>query len=116
MDPVTVAAQALAAALAADPRTQALRGAQDALKDSPEDERVQQRYHELRQQIAALEEAQRPVEPPLKREVATLGEQVRRSQVLQRLLRAHAEFSGMMDEVSQTISSAVDEAVGPATG
>lgn len=116
MDPVTQHAQALAAAIAADPRTQALRAAQEALKDSPEDGRIQQRYHEVRQQLAALEQAQRPIEPPLKREAATLGDQVRKSQVLQRLLRAHADFSGMMEEVSQTLSSAVDEAVGSDDG
>lgn len=114
MDPTLEKAQALAAALAADPRTAALREAQEALKDSREDTQLQQRYHEVRQQIAALEQAERPVEPPLKREAATLGEQVRRSAVLQRLLRAHAEFSGMMEEVSSTLSAAVDEAVGGA--
>lgn len=116
MNPVSQHAQALAAAIAADPRTQALRAAQEALKDSPEDGRLQQRYHEVRQQLAALEQTQRPIEPPLKREAAALGDQVRKSQVLQRLLRAHAEFSGMMEEISQTLSSAVDEVVGAEDG
>lgn len=112
MDPVIEKAQSLADALAHDPRTRELKEAQEELKAHPADASLQQRFHEARQQQAALEQAGRPVEPALKRELAALGEQVRRSPVLQRLLRAHAAFSGMMDEVSQTISLAVDEAVG----
>jgi cell fate (sporulation/competence/biofilm development) regulator YlbF (YheA/YmcA/DUF963 family) len=111
-DSVEAKARALAEALAADPRTIALRDAQRRLRASPEDAALQQRYHETAQKIAALEDEGRPVEPPLKREASALGEQVRRSAVLQALLRAHAEFSAMMDGVSTTIAGAVDAAVG----
>jgi cell fate (sporulation/competence/biofilm development) regulator YlbF (YheA/YmcA/DUF963 family) len=104
--------RALAEALAADPRTLALRDAQRRLRAAPEDAALQQRYHEAAQRIAALEEEGKPVEPPLKREALALTEQVRRSAVLQALLRAHAEFGAMMDGVSATIAAAVDAAVG----
>jgi cell fate (sporulation/competence/biofilm development) regulator YlbF (YheA/YmcA/DUF963 family) len=116
MDPVHEQARALAEALAKDPRTLALRDAQQRLKASPEDAALQQRYHEVARKIAALEDEGRPVEPPLKREAHTLTESVRRSAVLQALLRAHAEFSAMMDAVSATIAEAVDTAMGGADG
>ena len=112
MNPVEERARALAQALAQDPRTLALRDAQQRLRAAPEDAALQQRYHEAAQKIAALEDEGRPVEAPLKREAHALTEQIRRSAVLQALLRAHAEFSAMMDGVSTTIARAVDTAVG----
>lgn len=112
MDPILEHAQRLAQAIADDPRTQALKAANERLKDEPEDAALQQRYHEVRTLIHELEQAQRPVEPNLKREAAALAERVRRSQVLQGLLRAHAEFSGMMDSVSGTLNEVVDRALG----
>lgn len=112
MDPILEHAQALAKTVADDPRTQALRAANDRLKDAPEDAELQQRYHELRARIQELEQGGRPVEPEIKREVAALAERVRRSSVLQGLLRAHADFSGMMDVVSTTLNEVVDRALG----
>jgi cell fate (sporulation/competence/biofilm development) regulator YlbF (YheA/YmcA/DUF963 family) len=116
MNPVEEGARALAEALAQDPRTLALRDAQQRLRAAPEDAALQQRYHDAAQRIAALEDEGRPVEPPLKREAVALTEQVRRSTVLQALLRAHAEFAAMMDGVSSTLARAVDSAVGGPAG
>jgi cell fate (sporulation/competence/biofilm development) regulator YlbF (YheA/YmcA/DUF963 family) len=112
VDPVLAQAQVLAESLAKDPRTVALREAQQRLHGAPDDAALQRRYHEAAQKMAALEDEGRPIEPPLKREAAALAEQVRRSTTLQALLRAHAEFSAMMDEVSATIAEAVERAVG----
>lgn len=112
MNTVDERARALAEALAQDPRTLALRDAQRRLRAAPEDAALQQRYHDAAQKIAALEDEGKPIEPPLKREALTLTEQVRRSAVLQALLRAHADFGAMMDGVSATIAAAVDAAVG----
>ena len=116
MEPLLEKAQALARALAEDARTRALRAARERLEASPADVALQQRYHQAAQQLAELEEAGRPIEPPLKRDLATLTEQVRRSAVLQALLKAHAELDAMMEEVSRTLSSAVDEALGAPPG
>jgi cell fate (sporulation/competence/biofilm development) regulator YlbF (YheA/YmcA/DUF963 family) len=112
MDPILEHVQRLAQAIADDPRTTALKDANERLKDAPEDAELQQRYHAVRERIHELEQQQRPVEPDLKREAAALAERVRRSAVLQGLLRAHAEFGGMMDTVSTTIQEAVDRALG----
>jgi cell fate (sporulation/competence/biofilm development) regulator YlbF (YheA/YmcA/DUF963 family) len=112
MDPILEHVQRLAQAVADDPRTKALKEANERLKDAPEDAELQERYHEVHERIRALEQQQRPIEPDLKREAAALAERVRRSAVLQRLLRAHAEFSGMMDTVSTTIQESVDRALG----
>ena len=111
MDPVTEKAKELAAAITSDPRTAALREARAALAKDPEAASLQERYHHVVQQIADLERAHQPVEPPLKREAATLGEQVRRSPVLQALLRAHADFTDLMDSVTRTIGEAMDRAI-----
>ena len=112
MDDVQDHAARLAEALAKDPRTAALAEAQRRLKASPPDADLQQRYHDAVQRITTLEDEGRPVEPAHKREAIALGEQVRRSTVLQALLKAHAEFSAMMEGVSSTLSKAVDRAVG----
>jgi len=112
MDRILEQAQALAKLVAADPRTAALRSARAALSASPKDASLQQRYHEAARQMAELESRGAPIEPPLKRELATLMDQVRHSPVLQALLRAHTEFEALMDGVSTTLSSAVDEALG----
>lgn len=112
MDPLLEQATALAKAMADDPRTRALRAANEALKDAPDDAQLQERFSALREQIHHLEQEHRPVEPELKREAAALAERVRRSQVLQALLRAHADFAGMMDTVSETLREAVDKALG----
>lgn len=114
MDDVATQTRRLAETLAQDPRTAALAEAQRRLEASPEDAALQQRYHDAVRRIAALEEEGKPVEPPLKREALTLGDAVRRSAVLQALLKAHAEFGAMMDGVSATLSQAVERAVGGA--
>ena len=105
--------RALAEALAADPRTQALKQARQALEGSPSDQALQQRYHEARERYEDLEEAGRPIEPDLKRELFALEDQVRKSTTLRALLIAHGEFAQMMDEVSATLSEAVDRALTP---
>lgn len=106
-------AKSLAEALASDPRTLRLKEARQALEGSPADLALQQRYHEARERYEDAEAAGRPIEPEVKREVATLEDQVRHSAVLRTLLIAHAEFARMMDEVSTTLSNAVDEALEP---
>jgi cell fate (sporulation/competence/biofilm development) regulator YlbF (YheA/YmcA/DUF963 family) len=111
MDPVSEKAKSLAEAVTSDPRTTALRAARQALAKDAEAAALQERYHRVVQQIQDLERARRPVEPPLKREAATLGEQVRHSPVLQALLRAHADFTDMMDAVTKTIGDAMDRAL-----
>jgi cell fate (sporulation/competence/biofilm development) regulator YlbF (YheA/YmcA/DUF963 family) len=105
--------RALAEALAADPRTQALKQARQALDGSPPDQALQQRYHEARERYEDLEAAGRPIEPDLKRELLALEDQVRKSPVLRTLLIAHGEFAQMMDEVSGTLSESVEQALTP---
>ncbi len=112
MDPTLEQAEALARLVAADPRTLALRAARERLVASPADADLQQRYHQAARKVAELESEGAPIEPPLKRELATLMEQVRRSPVLQALLRAHAEFEELMEKISTTLSAAVDAALG----
>ena len=65
MDPVLAQAEALAETLANVPRTVALREAQKRLQASPDDAALQRRYHETAQQLAALEDEGRPIEPEL---------------------------------------------------
>jgi cell fate (sporulation/competence/biofilm development) regulator YlbF (YheA/YmcA/DUF963 family) len=105
--------RSLAAALASDPRTLALKQARQALDGSPADQTLQQRYHDARERYEDLEAAGRAIEPDLKRELSRLEDEVRRSPVLRALLMAHGEFAQMMDEVSGTLSEAVDQALTP---
>ncbi|MFM8980521.1 MAG: YlbF family regulator [Planctomycetia bacterium] len=100
--------QSLAAALAADPRTAALKRARAALDASAADRKLQQRYVEALQDVEDLMRVGRPVEAPMKQSLAALEQQVRNSVVLVDLLRANAEFAQMMEQVSMSISAALD--------
>jgi len=106
--------QSLATALAADPRTAALKRARAALDASAADRKLQQRYVEALQDVEDLMRVGRPVEPAIKQSLAALEQQVRASSVLVDLLRANAEFAHMMEQVSASISTALDGVLGTA--
>jgi cell fate (sporulation/competence/biofilm development) regulator YlbF (YheA/YmcA/DUF963 family) len=111
-DDVIDDARRLGERLAGHARTKALQKASEAVGADPDARRLQEEYAHALDAMHHAEAEGRPIEPEQKRAVATLGEQIRRSPPLQRLLRAHADFAQMMDGVQRAISGAVDAALG----
>jgi cell fate (sporulation/competence/biofilm development) regulator YlbF (YheA/YmcA/DUF963 family) len=114
MDDVVEQAKRLGALLAAHGRTKALREATAQVTTDAEAKRLEQDYAHAAEEMREREMAGAPIEPELKRRIVELGERIRRSPPLQRLLRANAEFGEMMDAVQDEISHAVGEALAPA--
>ncbi len=110
-DPIDLAKR-LGELLSAHPRTKALRDATAAVEGDPEARRLQEEYARAAEEMHDLEHEGKPIEPERKRRLATLGDQVRRSAALQRLLKAHADFAELMDGVQRAIGEAVDAALG----
>jgi len=111
MDDVVEQAKKLAALVAGDPRTKALRDATKEVTGDPEAKALEEEYASAAEEMRELEMARAPIEPELKRRVMDLGERIRRSPALQRLLRANAAFGDMMDAVQHELSTAVGEAL-----
>ncbi len=109
-DPIDLAKR-LGDLLAAHPRTKALRDATAAVEADPEARRLQEEYARAAEEMHDLEHEGKPIEPERKRLLVTLGDQVRRSAALQRLLKAHADFAELMDGVQRAIGEAVDAAL-----
>jgi cell fate (sporulation/competence/biofilm development) regulator YlbF (YheA/YmcA/DUF963 family) len=113
-DDVIEEAARLGARIAGHARTEALKDASAAVQSDPAARRLQEDYARELEDLRDREAGGRPVEPEQKRRLASLGEDIRRSAPLQRLLKAHADFAEMMDGVQRAISGAVDGALGMA--
>lgn len=111
-DDVIDDAERLGERIAAHARTRALQEASAAVEGDREARSLQEQYAHAVEDVHRNEAAGRPIEPEQKRRVLALGESIRRSEPLQRLLKAHADFAEMMDGVQRAISSAVDQALG----
>ena len=111
MDEVVEQAKRLAALVAADPRTKALRDATKEVTGDPEAKALEEEYASAAEEMRELEMARAPIEPELKRRMVDLGDRIRRSPPLQRLLRANAAFGDMMDAVQHELSDAVGQAL-----
>jgi cell fate (sporulation/competence/biofilm development) regulator YlbF (YheA/YmcA/DUF963 family) len=113
MDDVVAQAKKLAEMLAEHERTKALREASAAVTADPDATRLEQEYAHAAAEMQELEATGAPIEPDVKRRMAALGERIRRSPLLQRLLQANADFADMMDAVQHEISDAVGRALAP---
>ena len=113
MEDVLSLAKKLADLLAADERTKALRAASAAVTADADAKKLEEEYAHAAAELRELEMAGAPIEPDVKRRMASLGERIRRSTLLQGLLQANSEFADMMDGVQQAISDAVGQALSP---
>jgi cell fate (sporulation/competence/biofilm development) regulator YlbF (YheA/YmcA/DUF963 family) len=113
MDDVVEQAKKLAQLLAGHERTKALREASAAVTGDPEAKKLEEEYAHAAAEMQELEATGSPIEPDVKRRMAALGERIRRSVLLQRLLHANADFADMMDGVQHEISDAVGRAIAP---
>jgi cell fate (sporulation/competence/biofilm development) regulator YlbF (YheA/YmcA/DUF963 family) len=113
MDDVVAQAKKLAELLAEHERTKALREASKAVTGDPEAKKLEEEYAHAAAEMQELEATGSPIEPDVKRRMASLGERIRRSVLLQRLLQANADFADMMDGVQHEISDAVGRALAP---
>ena len=113
MDEVVEQAKKLAEMLAGHERTKALREASAAVTADPDAKRLEEEYAHAAAEMQDLEATGSPIEPDVKRRMAALGERIRRSVLLQRLLQANADFADMMDGVQHEISDAVGRALTP---
>ncbi len=111
MDDILEDAKRLGGRLAAHARTKALKEATAAVEGDPAAKTLEEDYARATAELHALEEENRPIEPEMKRKIVDLQSRIRRSDVLQRLLRAHADFAEMMDAVQRTIGGLVDQAL-----
>lgn len=109
MDDILEDAKRLGERIAAHARTAALKEATTAVEGDVEARRLQEEYARATAEFHHLEEEGRPIEPDLKRRLIDLQSKIRRSDVLQRLLRAHADFAEMMDGVQHAIGGPVDQ-------
>ena len=116
MDEILAEAKRLAALLATNERTKALRTASAAVTGDPDAKQLEEDYAHAAAELRELETTGAPIEPEMKRRMATLGERIRRSTLLQALLQANAEFADMMDGVQHEISDAVGQALSPDPG
>ena len=111
MNDVIEQAKRLAQMLAGHERTVALREATVLVTGDAEAKKLEEDYAAAAEEVREREIAGAPIEPEHKRRVVELGERIRRSPPLQKLLRANAAFGEMMDLVQQEISAAVGEAL-----
>jgi cell fate (sporulation/competence/biofilm development) regulator YlbF (YheA/YmcA/DUF963 family) len=113
MDDLVAQAKRLAEMLAGHERTKALREASAAVTEDADAKKLEEEYAHAASEMAELEASGSPIEPDVKRRMAALGERIRRSPLLQRLLQANADFADMMDGVQHEISDAVGRALAP---
>ena len=116
MDDVVAQAKKLAEMLAGHERTKALREASAAVTADPDAKKLEEEYAHAAAEMQDLQASGSPFEPDVKRRMAALGERIRRSTLLQRLLQANADFADMMDGVQHEISDAVGRALAPDPG
>jgi cell fate (sporulation/competence/biofilm development) regulator YlbF (YheA/YmcA/DUF963 family) len=109
MDDVIEHAKKLAEALAANERTKAFHAAAAAVEADPVASRLQETYATAVQAVHEREAAGQPIEPEHKRAFAQAADAVRRSPILLRMLKAHAEYAEMMDAVQSILAGATGE-------
>jgi cell fate (sporulation/competence/biofilm development) regulator YlbF (YheA/YmcA/DUF963 family) len=103
-------ARRLAEMIAAHERTKAFREAAAAVEADPAARKVQEGYANALEEIHRLESAGRPIEPEQKRRAAQAADEVRKSPILLRMLRAHAEYMEMLDAVQHVLAGGEVEA------
>ena len=97
-------ARRLADLIAAHERTKSFREAAAAVEADPAARKVQEGYASALEEIHRLESEGRPIEPEQKRRAAQAAEEVRKSPILLRMLRAHAEYMEMLDAVQHVLA------------
>ncbi|HYC78070.1 MAG TPA: YlbF family regulator [Planctomycetota bacterium] len=102
-DAILAQADKLAELLAADPRFERLRAAEDAVLKTPELKRLMEEFEQARLSVARKEREFTPVEPSEKRALADLQRRVQDSAPLRDLAKAQADYAQMMDRVNRAI-------------
>ena len=116
MEDVIAQVEKLAATIIANERTKAFRDATVALEADAPARQLQEDYTVAIEEIRGREAKGQPVEPDAKRKMATMADQIRKSPVLQRFLRANMEFTQLMDAVQHTLGGAIEAAIYPDAG
>ncbi len=109
MEHVIEQAKLLADAIANDPRTQAFQKAAAAVDADPVASRLQQEYAEAVDEMRGLEEAGGPIPPEPKRRFATAADGIRKSPILQTMLKAHAQYIELMEAVQTVLQGGPEE-------
>lgn len=116
MEDVIAQVEKLAATILANERTTAFRDAAAALEADAPARQLQEDYTVAIEDIRGREAKGQPIEPEAKRTMAAMADQIRKSPVLQRFLRANMEFTQLMDAVQQTLGGAIDAVLFPDAG
>jgi len=103
VEEILVAAAALGRKIARYDAFQRLRPAEDAVRSDPALKKLLEDFDRQRRKIEDLESARLPVEPEDKREMIRLSDAVHDSPKLQELVRAQADFLGLMSKVNKAI-------------
>jgi len=109
MEHVIEQAKLLADAIANDPRTLAFQKAAAAVDADPVASRIQQEYAEAVDEMRRLEEAGGPISPEPKRRFATAADGIRKSPILQTMLKAHAQYMELMEAVQTVLQGGPEE-------
>lgn len=105
MDDVLKKADELAKAIRGSDRFQGLQDAEKELAGDEVTSKLMAQYDELCRKLHDKEKNLEPVEVDEKHEQRDLGEKVKSNQLIQRLMRAQADYHEMMTKVSSIIES-----------
>jgi len=103
MEEVLDQARGLADALAAHPRFQGLREAENAVRASEEARKLSDDLNKQMEKVADLEERRQPIEPEDKVLLEQLREKVHANKLLQDLARAQADYLELMEQVNRIV-------------
>ena len=115
MEEMLQAAGALGRLIAAHDSYRRLRAAESCVAAQPDLRKLLEDFETQRRKIADLERQTRPVEVEDKRELQRLADAVHASADLQELLRAQADYLGVMNRVNRAIRQELDAAAPPSS-
>ena len=103
IEDIRALAEKLGEAIARNPRFLALREAEKAIEADAEAKSLLKALNEKTLEILRKEESLKPVEPEEKRELSNLRSSVARNENLQKLQKAQADYSEMMNRVNRSL-------------
>lgn len=113
MDEILEQAQKLAQLMASHERTRTFQAAAAAVEADPEASRTQETYAAAVDEVRRREAEGLPLEPEQKRAMAQAADAVRRSPILVRMLKAHAEYMELMEAVQHVLAGGHEHEHGP---
>ena len=103
MDEILDLAAKLGKRIAEDPRAKAMSAATAGLDGSLEDRQLLSDYQQQQHKLAALQAANKPIEPEDKRKLADLHGKVVGSSVIKAITKAQADYLALMTAVTRKI-------------